>query len=488
MLTLTTQDSQELLSLSQHPELVKLVFQEPYRVNALRSELMRIESRSMAASRLLTTLEPLTRSFSPLEARDWHGRWTSGKVDDATFAKVKRLALRKVRAAPKPTPEEVAHNRELIKASTRPGGDLRGSTKDRARRTQKLLKEFGNGEHAPCVYCGKVLDKHTLQQDKIYTGHEGGRYRMENLLPACASCNKHRGDTPMKQSWFHRTNRERTAEVHHDIIASKLRNLKPEEHPTATFLGGGPASGKSSLAVKDKGVNIDIDELMSHLPGYQAAVKAGDPKAAVKYHQEASNLARELRQAAYDKHVSFTLDGTGNTSVDRMLRVVHDARKAGYSPRARYFTTDTETAKLRSDARGDETGRYVPHHVIDSLHKAVSRIFPVVANSFDHAELYDNNDVTPKLVAETHPDGLHVHDWEAWHRFLDKGAPVKKWKLERPESTAVVLAARNEANGDPVDPMGHNDVVAQVRKEVQLHAGHIQLPYDYAADDEALPS
>jgi 5-methylcytosine-specific restriction endonuclease McrA len=59
------------------------------------------------------------------------------------------------------------------------------------------LHEFGDGQHCACVYCGRVLDKGTLTQDKIYVANEGGRYRMPNLLPACMDCNAHRNDAPI---------------------------------------------------------------------------------------------------------------------------------------------------------------------------------------------------------------------------------------------------------------------------------------------------
>jgi hypothetical protein len=89
-------------------------------------------------------------------------------------------------------------NEEQIRSAKRPGGELRGNSRDQANRTGALLREFMDGAHAPCVYCGKVLDQSTLTQDTTLTGAEGGQYRLGNLLPSCRDCNAHRND----QSFF----------------------------------------------------------------------------------------------------------------------------------------------------------------------------------------------------------------------------------------------------------------------------------------------
>lgn len=102
--------------------------------------------------------------------------------------------LDKIRACPVPTAEDILRNRRGLVANKRAGGDMRGSSKDRARRTAKLLVEFGDGATCPCVYCGKTLNAATLTQDKIYTCDQGGRYTYANLLPACITCNQKRSD------------------------------------------------------------------------------------------------------------------------------------------------------------------------------------------------------------------------------------------------------------------------------------------------------
>jgi 5-methylcytosine-specific restriction endonuclease McrA len=83
--------------------------------------------------------------------------------------------------------------------------NVRGNSKDRAASRARLLKEFGDGTTCPCIYCGLKLDDTSVTRDKIYTARQGGRYRHDNLVPACLACNKSRGDTPWESiDWGHK--------------------------------------------------------------------------------------------------------------------------------------------------------------------------------------------------------------------------------------------------------------------------------------------
>lgn len=101
-------------------------------------------------------------------------------------------AIAKITASPVPTATEVAATLATVARTTRPGGELRGNSTDRARRTARLLAEFGDGETCLCVYCGIKLAAPSLTQDRIVSGTQGGRYRLANLLPACLRCNQGR--------------------------------------------------------------------------------------------------------------------------------------------------------------------------------------------------------------------------------------------------------------------------------------------------------
>lgn len=110
-------------------------------------------------------------------------------------------ALVKWKTVPQPTAQE---KREAKQGLAKLGANiyrknLVGNSTDRKKRRQKLYDEFGDGSTCPCIYCGIRVGEGTLEQDKILTTAQGGRYRMPNLVPSCSSCNKARSDTPFSE-------------------------------------------------------------------------------------------------------------------------------------------------------------------------------------------------------------------------------------------------------------------------------------------------
>ncbi len=122
-------------------------------------------------------------------------------VSQRELEMVQAKALVKAKSNPAPTPEEVKANRDGMSklGANKFRRNLVGNTKDRAKRRAALLQEFGDGKTCPCIYCGLVIGEGTLEQDKILTTGQGGRYRLPNLVPSCSSCNKQRGDTPWEK-------------------------------------------------------------------------------------------------------------------------------------------------------------------------------------------------------------------------------------------------------------------------------------------------
>ncbi len=112
-------------------------------------------------------------------------------------------ALTKFEKAPQPTPQELAQNLAglELKGAQKFRRDLVGNNIDRRRRREKLLLEFGDGVKCPCLYCGVLLKGDgDLEQDKMYTTAQGGRYRPSNLVPSCKRCNGLRGDMPFEEA------------------------------------------------------------------------------------------------------------------------------------------------------------------------------------------------------------------------------------------------------------------------------------------------
>lgn len=74
--------------------------------------------------------------------------------------------------------------------------DKRGNSRDRKRRRQWLLDEYGDGVTAPCWLCDEPVNISTLEVDRIVPG---GPYARYNIRPACAGCNRSRSDLPIPE-------------------------------------------------------------------------------------------------------------------------------------------------------------------------------------------------------------------------------------------------------------------------------------------------
>lgn len=110
-------------------------------------------------------------------------------------------AKAKFKETVKPTKEELNEAKSGLErlGANKYRKNLVGNSTDRAKRRKKLYEEFGDGKSCSCIYCGIKVGEGTLEQDKLYTTAEGGRYRTNNLIPSCSDCNKVRSDTPFDE-------------------------------------------------------------------------------------------------------------------------------------------------------------------------------------------------------------------------------------------------------------------------------------------------
>ena len=213
--------------------------------------------------------------------------------------------------------------------------------------------------------------------------------------------------------------------LHDKIVAGHLAGHQREAHPVAVFLGGGTAAGKSTRWPRGSqpGVQVDSDEIKGELPEYGPLAAARDRRAASHMHEESSMLSKRIVAGAERAGYSYTLDGTGDGTYDKMKAKIDSARRAGHLVVGKYMTLDTGEAIRRAEARAQQTGRAVSPRVARELHAAVSDVFArLVANDdFDAAELWDNNGEQPALVGRKELGGTwQVTDPVAWQRFLAK--------------------------------------------------------------------
>lgn len=226
--------------------------------------------------------------------------------------------------------------------------------------------------------------------------------------------------------------------VHKQIIDDLLKGKIPVEgQATMTMLGGGPASGKSSVmnpdTSKDKhAVTVDPDDIKKRLPGFKEMAEK-DPNAAAYFHEESSALAKRFSEVAYKENYNVVYDGTGDGSNGSVMKKVNAAKEHGYRVEAKYVSIDTEEAVRRNQKRYDdavakgETPRLPPVDMVVATHTKCTDISVSLAPQFDHIEIWDNNGAKgqQKLIA-TGGNGKSLTavkgQESAMDRYLSKGA------------------------------------------------------------------
>lgn len=223
--------------------------------------------------------------------------------------------------------------------------------------------------------------------------------------------------------------------LHDRILNSILWNGVATDKPTVTMLGGGPATGKSTLIargflpVPSSTVRIDPDGIKTKLPEYNQMLAAGgadQQHASTFVHEESSELSKVAMRTALDNKYDLLYDTTGDNSLSNLEGKIASWRAAGATEvNGIYATCDTNVALQRSEDRFQMTGRYVPTDYLVATHQSVSNVVPAAINdkAWDNFSLYDTNGSEPLLVASYQNKGdLQIHDQAAWDKFLAKGA------------------------------------------------------------------
>lgn len=234
--------------------------------------------------------------------------------------------------------------------------------------------------------------------------------------------------------------------LHKQIIDDWLKDKMPESgQATMTMMGGGPASGKSSvidngfvkLTDEKKTVTVDPDYFKTKLPGYAEMATKTDAAAGF-YHEESSALAKRAYATALSENINVVYDGTGDGSLGSASGKIMQAKKAGYKVKGEYVTIDTEEALRRNQARYEngkkkyESGesktppRLPNENLVVNTHRKVTNIAVQTSSMFDEMNIYDNNGPkgSTKLIATGgNGKGLKAVKGQekAFESFLKKG-------------------------------------------------------------------
>lgn len=250
--------------------------------------------------------------------------------------------------------------------------------------------------------------------------------------------------------------------LHQEIVGEHLAGKLPVDKPVAYVMGGGTASGKSSILgsggveIPKNTVVIDPDHIKGKIPEYQKMQKNKDVRAAAFVHEESSDVSKDVMKTAAKGGFNINLDGTGDSGYDALKRKVDMMRSGGHKIVAHYVTVDTHTAIERSDKRGEKTGRFVPHEVIKQVHASVSKVVPqALANGlFDEFSLWDTNGPASKKIVSAQGKNVTVHDQKAWDRFIEKAYPgisAKSVLHLSPEEFAIRYPGGYKASGSRMD-------------------------------------
>jgi predicted ABC-type ATPase len=217
--------------------------------------------------------------------------------------------------------------------------------------------------------------------------------------------------------------------LHQQIIAKHFEGKTPVQNPVSYVLGGGPASGKSSIvhgghvAIDANTVHIDSDAIKGMLPEYQQMVQANDHRAASHVHEESSYIANLIQEQGSQGKYNTLLDGTGDSGLDKLQRKVQKMREAGQKVIGHYVTVPTEVAIQRNIERAKKTGRLPPEDMLRNCHASVSQIVPKAVDGkfFDEFALWDTTNGVVKVASQQNGGQLQIHDPKLWQDFIAKG-------------------------------------------------------------------
>jgi len=218
--------------------------------------------------------------------------------------------------------------------------------------------------------------------------------------------------------------------LHDEIVAAHFAGVTSVDKPMGTILGGGTASGKSSVIGDDNRppntVWIDSDSIKKQLPEYNEMLKKGDKNAANFVHDESSILSKRISKEAADRKYNQVLDGTGDSNIQKLEQKIAVMKSGGGKVRGAYVSIPTNEAVTRANIRAAKSGRHVPESFIREVHHNVSKVVPkaIGRGLYDEFELWDNSGPKgskPKLVARAKGTTLTVSDQGLWQTFLDKG-------------------------------------------------------------------
>lgn len=219
--------------------------------------------------------------------------------------------------------------------------------------------------------------------------------------------------------------------LHKKILSDLLKSAgetNKNGKPVVVILGGGTASGKSSIrgAIssdvfkrdgQDMGfATVDSDDIKREFPETQKMIDAGLTDWAARTHDESSDITLAGIEMLTKAQKNFVYDGTMKNA-DKYANIIDKFRKAGYDVHIYVADAPIDVAVDRAEKRGHgKEKRFVDIDVILDSHTNIPNSFERLKDKADSYFLYDTNSGdTPKMVASK-----GYLDQEMYGRFLMK--------------------------------------------------------------------
>lgn len=174
---------------------------------------------------------------------------------------------------------------------------------------------------------------------------------------------------------------------------------KKGQKPVAVLIGGGTASGKTTMRktiierkLDSKSIRVtvvDFDEIKEYIPEYSFYKKIDINKAATLVHKESCDIGELLLNKLIKENKNFIFEGT-MARTRRYKYLIYKLREQGYEIHVYVVDVPIKVAKKRADERAHLTGRKVPHKIIENTHKLVPRTFLEIKDLVDRFYIYDN--------------------------------------------------------------------------------------------------
>lgn len=231
-------------------------------------------------------------------------------------------------------------------------------------------------------------------------------------------------------------------------IRKTLDLVKPKsagESVTITFMGGGPAAGKTTvknLAIKQgkissgEAVVIAADDFKTGegdveragaegIPEFKTLSEAGVQTAAVIVHKESTTMAKQAlaRAVMENRHAVYDATMSDHGKDGALIKAAHEA---GHETEMMGVYLSPDEAWARAQKREAKTGRHVPEDVVKNGHIEFARSFPgyvkmVDDGILDKIVIYDNHTRDPKVIYEKDKNGVVIHDQKAYDSFVGNG-------------------------------------------------------------------